>query len=214
MDCSRLALLAESIHTHEDCRTLTPVSDALAAAALRRERLLLTIDGPCGSGKSTLAGWLSRMLEAPVIHTDDFMIPMALKTPERLAIPGGNEDTERLVAECLRPWQEIGSCVCRPFDCHADCFLPSQEIKEATLLILEGSYSNLPSIRAFADVRVFLSIDPTLQLQRLRSRVGDGRLPMFISRWIPLENAYFDAYHLPDDDCITLPVRQLPDLTK
>ena len=214
MDRSRSALLAESIRTHEDCRMLMPVCDALTAATPRRERLLLTIDGPCGSGKSTLAGWLSKMLEAPVIHTDDFMIPMARKTPERLAIPGGNEDVERLVAECLHPWQETGSCVCRPFDCHADRYLPAQEIIQAPLLILEGSYSNLPSIRAFANVRIFLSIDPTLQLQRLRLRVGDDRLPMFISRWIPLENAYFDAYHLPDDDCITLPVRQLPDLTK
>ena len=27
----------------------------------------------------------------------------------------------------------------------------------------------------------------------------------FNARWIPLENAYFDAYHLPDESCVLVP---------
>ena len=55
----------------------------------KKPRLLVTIDGPCGSGKSTLADALSDALNAPIIRMDDFFLPHALKTPQRLAIPGG-----------------------------------------------------------------------------------------------------------------------------
>ena len=45
---------------------------------------------------------LAEALGAAVVHTDDFVVPHAMKTKERLAIPGGNypgtgEDTEKIV---------------------------------------------------------------------------------------------------------------------
>ena len=42
---------------------------------------LITIDGPCASGKTTLAEKLGLLLHAPVIHTDDFVIPSRAKDP-------------------------------------------------------------------------------------------------------------------------------------
>ena len=69
----------------------------------KKPRLLVTIDGPCGSGKSTLADALSDALSAPIIRMDDFFLPHALKTPQRLAIPGGNVDLERLMQEVIIP---------------------------------------------------------------------------------------------------------------
>ena len=69
----------------------------------KKPRLLVTIDGPCGSGKSTLADALSDALNAPIIRMDDFFLPHALKTPQRLAIPGGNVDLERLMQEVITP---------------------------------------------------------------------------------------------------------------
>ncbi len=56
----------------------------------KKPRLLVTIDGPCGSGKSTLADALSAALNAPIIRMDDFFLPHALKTPQRLAIRRGS----------------------------------------------------------------------------------------------------------------------------
>lgn len=70
----------------------------------KKPRLLVTIDGPCGSGKSTLADALSDALNAPIIRMDDFFLPHALKTPQRLAIPGGNVDLERLMQEVIAPF--------------------------------------------------------------------------------------------------------------
>ena len=52
-------------------------------------RMLVTLDGPCASGKTTLAGVLAGIFGAGVVHTDDFVIPHSMKTPERLRIPAG-----------------------------------------------------------------------------------------------------------------------------
>ena len=52
-------------------------------------RLLVTIDGPCASGKTTLARELAEKTGASVVHTDDFVIPHAQKTPEGWQSPAG-----------------------------------------------------------------------------------------------------------------------------
>ena len=70
--------------------------------ALVSKPLLITIDGPCASGKTTLARKLSAALNCDVLHMDDFVVPHTRKTEERLSIPGGNCDWERLTRTCLR----------------------------------------------------------------------------------------------------------------
>ena len=166
------------------------------------KRLIMTIDGPCASGKTTLARKLSEALHAPVIHTDDFVIPHAKKTAQRLARPGGNCDAERLVSEVLAPFQQGEPVKYRRYDCRADCLLPEEEIPEGThILIVEGSYSNLPLIRAYAGVRLFVDAPEEIRFQRLQSRETPESLRRFQEKWIPLENAYFAAYGLPDGEC-------------
>lgn len=113
---------------------LLPVLSALAALLPGRERVMISIDGPCGSGKTTLAAQLAYVLGTQVVHTDDFVVPHSRKTPERLAIPGGNEDHERLAAE-LRPWRDTGTAVIRPYACMRDMLLPEKEITGGILLL-------------------------------------------------------------------------------
>jgi len=168
-----------------------------------QERILITIDGPCGSGKSTLAADLAAIIGADIVHMDDFVIPHARKTSERLAIPGGNEDTERLMTEVITPWLAEGKAIYRPYLCHSDTYGDPVHVK-GSLLILEGTYSNLPPIREHASLRLFIRVDPQEQQKRLLQRVGTERLVHFNKRWIPLENAYFSAYSLPDDSCLLI----------
>ena len=167
-------------------------------------RTLVTVDGPCASGKTTLANRLSRILDAAVIHTDDFYVPHARKTAERLAVPGGNCDWERLVGEVIAPWKAGQPGTYRRYDCHGDCLLPPEVLPGTKALILEGSYSNLPAIRALADVRVFVNTHESVRRQRLEQRESPASLKMFDERWIPLENAYFEAFGLPDEGCILI----------
>ena len=168
------------------------------------DRVLITIDGPCGSGKSTLAAALAEKLSCPVVHMDDYVIPHAQKTPERLAIPGGNADQERLLAEVIRPWMAGEPASVRPYLCHEDRFGQAKPLPDSRVLILEGTYCNLPDIAAHAAVRLFLTIEPEEQQRRLLGRVGAERLTAFNARWIPLEQAYFAAFGLPDGGCIVL----------
>ena len=184
------------------CEPLLPILCALAKYDTAKARILVTIDGPCASGKTTLAGRLADILNAAVIHTDDFYIPHARKTPERLAIPGGNCDWERLVSEVIAPWKTGQAGTYRQYDCHRDCLTPPEPLPTESILILEGSYSNLPAIRTYADIRVFVTTPEPVRWERLKQRESPASLKMFEARWIPLENAYFEAYGLPDEGMV------------
>jgi uridine kinase len=170
----------------------------------KESRLLITIDGPCASGKTTLAQMLADACRAAVVHTDDFVIPHAQKTPRRLAIPGGNCDADRIVKEVAAPWKAGGPVVYRRYDCRADRLLPPQRLPDADVLILEGSYCNLPAIRAYAGLRLFMNTPEALRMERLRRRESPEALRRFREIWIPLENAYFEAYRLPDAQCVLI----------
>ena len=166
--------------------------------------LLITLDGPCASGKTTLARNLAEALHGEVVHTDDFVIPHALKTPERLAVPGGNCDAERLEKEVLAPFKAGLPVRYRRYDCKKAALQPEEDLPDTRILILEGSYCNLPVLRKYADVRLFLSVPWEIRESRLRDRESSASLQRFRDLWIPLENAYFEAYHLPDEGCIRI----------
>lgn len=120
----------------------------------KKPRLLITIDGPCGSGKSTLADALSDALNAPIIRMDDFFLPHALKTPQRLAIPGGNVDLERLMQEVIIPFAAGQPVVYRRYLCREDAFSAPISLPDAPITILEGSYSVTVCCRTSAVMRI------------------------------------------------------------
>ena len=132
------------------------------------------------------------------------MIPHAQKTPERLAVPGGNCDAERLVQEVAAPWKRGEPVRFRKYDCHLDQLLPEEKLPECGMLILEGSYSNLPDIRACADLCLYVNTPEEVRLARLRERESPESLLRFQKRWIPLENAYFEKYGIPDQQCVVV----------
>ena len=168
-------------------------------------RGLITIDGPCATGKTTMAGRIGAAVGAWVLHTDDFVIPHREKTAERLAIPGGNSDTERIVREIIAPWKAGEAVRYRRYNFMEDRMREAEEIPAGyTALILEGSYCNMPGIREAADIRIFVEAGWSTREARLRERESPESLARFYSRWIPLEDDYFAAYGLPDEGCIRI----------
>ncbi|MGN0762954.1 MAG: uridine kinase [Aristaeellaceae bacterium] len=176
-------------------RRLRPVLDAVDALQ-GRDRLLIAIDGPCGSGKTTLAALLCRLLACPCVHMDDFHVPHARKTPERMAQPGGNSDRERLLAEVLLPWREGRTVTYCPYDCAADGPGAAIPLPDSPVLVLEGSYAHHPDLARLTDVSVFVRVEREEQLRRIAVRSPE-KLQQFIDRWIPLEDSYFRAFQLP-----------------
>ena len=191
----------------DEWRDILPALCAAAAKQRQPGNTLITIDGPCASGKTTLAGRIAGVLGCGVLHTDEFVVPHAMKTPERLAVPGGNCDWERLVRDVLRPWKQGTAVLYQRYDCRGDRFLPPEELKPGNLLILEGSYSGLPAIRALSDVRIFMNVPEKVRMERLKKRESSDSLKRFLDMWIPLENAYFATYGLPDGECFLYPER-------
>ncbi len=171
----------------------------------QKKPLLVAIDGPCASGKTTFSERLSFVLgHAPVVHMDDFYVPHALKTPERLAQPGGNADIERFCEEVLHPLLRDGHASYRPYSCRLDRLMEPVDVPESPVIIIEGAYTLHPKMDCPYDAVFFLTIPKEVQEQRIRRRNGEQGWLAFRDRWIPLEQQYFEAFHLPNDACTVL----------
>ena len=164
--------------------------DALLAS---NERVLLAIDGNCCAGKTTLSQRLGTLLDANVFHLDDYFLQPHMRSQKQLSQPGGNVDAERFLAQVLLPASRGEQATVQKYDCHADVLLAPVLVLPKRVAIIEGVYGLHPLLAPYYDLKVFCRIDPALQETRILARNGKEALSMFRSRWIPLENRYFEA---------------------
>ncbi len=158
----------------------------------------VAIDGMAGSGKSTLSRLLSELLDAPVIHMDDFFLPMEKRTADRLAEAGGNVDYERFAAEVC-PHLVTGEAFSYGvFDCSEMAVTGQREIPACPVRIVEGSYAMHPTFGKYATVSLFLHVSPETQMRRITARNGERMAEKFKNLWIPMENRYFRERHVAE----------------
>ena len=158
---------------------------------------LVAIDGNCAAGKSTLASQLQKEYDCNLFHMDDFFLRPEQRTGDRYAQPGGNVDYERFQAEVLIPLQAGEAFSYRPFDCGSFTLTDPVQVAPKQLNIVEGTYSLHPYFGDVYDFKIFLSVEPEIQRQRILRR------PAFLHRrffeeWIPMENTYFGHFQIPD----------------
>lgn len=156
----------------------------------------VAIDGRAASGKSTLAQTLSQILDAGIIHMDDFFLPPELRTANRLSQAGGNVHYERFAEQVLPALKHNGPFSYEIFDCSKMQLGGVREVKAGQWRIVEGSYSHHPKLRNYMDVRVFCTVTPKEQMRRILIRNGEQMAQMFAERWIPMEETYFDTYQI------------------
>ena len=168
--------------------------------ALKAEKtpVLVALEGGSASGKSTLGGQLAQALDATLVHMDDFFLPLELRTPERFAQPGGNIHWERFLQEVLLPLKEGKPLEYGIFDCSEMAVTRTLREIPRDVVIVEGAYALHPQLRAFYDLKIFLQVDARTQKDRILARNGEEMLQMFLRRWIPLEQQYFDACNVKD----------------
>ena len=166
-----------------------PLFQAVDELLRQRGNVRVAIDGNSGAGKSTLGALLAAVYGGNLYHMDDFFLPPRRKTAERLSQPGGNVDRERFQAEVLSHLGEPFSY--RPWRCHEGALAAPVFVEPRAVEIVEGVYSLHPDLRDAYDLRVFLALDPKMQVERIRARSGEAMLQRFIAEWIPLENVYF-----------------------
>lgn len=172
---------------------------ALSAQKTSGRTVACFIDGKCGAGKSTLAALLADLFDARVIHMDDFFLPPEKRTPERLAEPGGNVDYERFHNEVMEHLDD-DSLTYGLFDCSKMAVTSQVSLTKTPLTIIEGSYSCHPYFddagTHIEKYRVFVECEPDEQKRRILERNGQAMLERFVSRWIPMEDAYAAAFDL------------------
>ena len=155
----------------------------------------VAVDGNSGAGKTTLAAQLAAASGAALFHMDDFFLPPELRTPERLASPGGNIDAERFLKEIIAGISRGGAFYYRAFSC-GDCTYSKRYAPDSAVRILEGVYSTHPAWQNRLDLKIFLCVSPPVQQERILHRNGAEQLRNFTEKWIPMENRYFDFYKI------------------
>lgn len=159
----------------------------------QKDRVVVAIDGACASGKTTLAEYLSRQYDCNVIHVDDFFLRPEQRKPERFAEVGGNVDYERFMEEVLMPLKSGGDFSYRPFDCSTFTLAEPILVQQKKLTVIEGTYSHHPYFGDPYDWKVFLTVTPEVQKQRIMERPAFLH-QRFFNEWIPMEHAYFEGF--------------------
>jgi len=155
-------------------------------------RVLIAIDGRAGAGKSTLAKELAELLDGEIISMDDFFLPMELRTEERLKEPGGNVHYERFAREVGLKLVYAMPFEYGVFDCSEMKIASKKHIKNGRIVIVEGSYSLRPEFRDLYDIRIFMDVEPDVQMKRITERNGKEMARRFKDLWIPMEEKYFE----------------------
>ncbi len=162
---------------------------------IQQDKVVIAIDGRCASGKTTLAQKLSKILDANVFHMDDYFLRMEQRTKERFEEIGGNVDRERFYEEIGKKLHTNETIIYQPFDCKTFSLSQIKTVQQTQYTIIEGSYSMHPDLRNLYDYLIYLTIAPEFQLQRIQTRNPD-KVDMFVERWIPFEEKYFQVNHL------------------
>lgn len=165
---------------------LVPLEELARDGARREKPALIAVDGRCGSGKTGFAALTDVLSRAAgVVHMDDFYLPPERRAEDWMEIPAGNMDLERFREEVLIRARY------RPYDCRTGRLGDPVELR-APLVVVEGTYSQHPSLAGRYGYKIFLTCDREEQTRRLQAREGDG-YPAFDRVWRTLEERYFAA---------------------
>jgi len=167
-----------------------------AIAGRKGQKTIVAIDGRCGSGKTTLADKIAGIVDAEIIHMDDFFLPAELRSAGRLGEAGGNIHYERFLDEVVAGIRSGEEFKYRKFSCKDMDYAGVAVVKNKPVIIVEGAYSLHPLYDHIYDIRIFCDIDGDEQKRRIIAREGAERYPQFRDKWIPMEELYISKYRI------------------
>lgn len=169
----------------------------------RKNVTVIAIDGRAASGKSTLAEQLRAITDCSIVHMDDFFLPAAKRTHDRLSMPGGNIDHERFSGEILPHLSHSAPFSYRIYSCQTGAFQGVSQVTSPSLRIVEGSYAHHPAFGEYAQLKVFLTVSEEEQARRLMFR-NPSLFAKFTEAWIPMEERYFTEFAIRSSAHLTL----------
>jgi hypothetical protein len=168
---------------------LIDIKSTILTEFLQKLRRALT-DHAAANGKQPMQIYITTYFSNEDALLDGFDI-------ERFAEAGGNFDRERFLEGVIPFIGKKETFSYRIFDCSKMCLFGNAEISDSALVIVEGSYSHHPAFADTFDLRVFLRVDEAERKRRIIERNGEMS-KMFFTRWIPLENRYFEAFQIEE----------------
>lgn len=183
---------------NQDASWYSEVFSLINKAANEKDMIIIAIEGNSGTGKSCLASLLARQLDCNVFHMDDFFLQPHQRSPERLREPGGNIDYERFKVEVIDNLMIRAEFKYQLYDCSMSKLTEWIQVVPKSVNIIEGVYSMHPLWSNLLDVKIFLTINRELQLERIRRRSGELLLSRFVQEWIPLEDRYYEVCKIED----------------
>ncbi len=175
------------------------IFDTIKKLLSKKPNAVIGIDGHCACGKTTLAMQLAEDFGMQIIHMDDFFLPFEMRTDERFSQPGGNVHYERFndeVASCLDRGEVFAY---RVFSCKYGEYRGSKAVSPDKPLIIEGTYALHPEIKLNYDLKIFMKADYETRLERILKRNGEEALEVFKTKWIPLEDRYFENFGIESE---------------
>lgn len=145
---------------------------------------IIVIEGDSCAGKTTLAQTMSDN----VIHMDDFYMPQKKRNFWNKRIIGGNIDRRRFKKEVLTPLKKGVPFDYGVFSHETEGIVQTRHIETDGIVVVEGSYSMLPTFGRYFDEAIFLEVSPDTQQRRLIERGSD--VDAFLNKWIPMEKRY------------------------
>jgi uridine kinase len=147
---------------------------------------LVAVDGPSGAGKTRFALRLAKQIDAPVVHTDDFL--------------DGWEDQftfwERLEDRVLGPLRRGETAFYQRYRWDRGTFDPAPvRLDPAPVVIVEGFSSARRALYPELSLIVFVDAPPDLRLARALARDGDDSLAFraYLERWRSAEDRHYAA---------------------
>jgi len=139
------------------------------------------IDGLSCAGKTTFAGRLAQALGGDVVHGDDMSRP---RQPLW--------EHERFVTEVYGPVLATGSATYRRW--HWTSEEPGEQLAVTRApVIVEGIHVTDEVVAVPWDVRVWVTVDEDVRVERAKEREGGARWECWSTNWMPQEAAYVAA---------------------
>jgi uridine kinase len=173
---------------------------------MKKNALIIAIDGLAGSGKSTLAKELQNVYpEMQIVEMDSFFLPMNRRTPFYPQKSVYLEyDYERLLVQILDPFQKGLAASYLKYNWVTDEIGREESyILPDKPLVLDGTASLHPKLQDCIrfDYRIFVDSKSNTRFARVKKRddeivkefggYNDKTKDYYKNEWIPMENNYF-----------------------
>jgi uridine kinase len=171
---------------------IADVLNLVHEVSIKKQLVLIGIDGCGASGKSTFSAELSASLKsAAVISMDDFYKP----SQERIRCTdpkpiGWQFGWQRLEKEVLTPLKTQGEVKYQRYNWNTDCLEEWRTIRAFSFIIIEGIYALRSELAEYYDLRLWIECPREERLKRGLERDGEQARSQWEEDWMKEEDRY------------------------